>query len=428
VGVTLSTANGEKLVGTGATGGYSAHIELLGGVAPGLSCTLIQAGMRALEVTPGVFKIVPAEVAACSAPYDVAPGHTTRADILVDQRLIWGSIKFKDRQGSEVPMVEQGRETEFDLATWQLKQISVEDADTTEVYFSRPDGTSLGQYTLTAAGDPNTNANARAYGRLILGPATGLGRKHGYERLKQGDLIQVFAINHATGYAGLKTVTVPPLAQAEGLDASGRCAADDTAGGPLALRLAGVSTTLSRCAQTQLGLKADVDLYPPEIDVRVTRAAKEDGVQRAGANLEHLVRHGGAATTTDDYLAISTHWRVRLATAPDAGVPDGGAMDAGGDAGAGPLREEGEPGTPLEVLCSEVPPGGDPTGCMKDDAVLTDVPGGIPVPTSNSIAASKSASWQGWCWLSARSNGANEVGLTGRGELEGRIIVRGTRE
>src|SRR5207244_4241304 len=135
-----------------------------------------------------------------------------------------------------------------------------------------------------------------------------------------------------------------------------------------------------------LGVQADVKLYPPEIDVRVSRLAQSEGVPRPAD--VHLVRTGGAATTRDDWIRVSTHWRVRKSSG--SGSSDGGTSgppapprDAGvcrADSGPCPsaIGDEGDAGERLEVYCSELPPNARDDKCLTDDSVLTDVPAGVP--------------------------------------------------
>jgi len=89
----------------------------------------------------------------------------------------------------------------------------------------------------------------------------------------------------------------------------------------------------------------------------VERQARDEGVVTSGARNAHLVRHGGSATTRDDYIKVATHWRVRVA--PEAGTPS----------------------SLLEKFCSELPGGKAPTGekCLNNQTPeVVDVPAGVP--------------------------------------------------
>jgi hypothetical protein len=51
-------------------------------------------------------------------------------------------------------------------------------------------------------------------------------------RLSAGDRLVIVAVNHATGYAGMSRVTVPPITKGVTL-VNGKCPADEAAGGPM---------------------------------------------------------------------------------------------------------------------------------------------------------------------------------------------------
>ena len=103
-----------------------------------------------------------------------------------------------------------------------------------------------------------------------------------------------------------------------------------------------------------------------------------------------LVRHGGAATTRDDFVRVATHWRVRRQPAAewDAGVLepadpscDGGITLDGGFCAPQPLFDEGPKGQWVERYCGELLEPRTPEQlalCLKDDSLLAEVPEGVP--------------------------------------------------
>ncbi|MBI5548736.1 MAG: hypothetical protein HY901_33050, partial [Deltaproteobacteria bacterium] len=202
-------------------------------------------------------------------------------------------------------------------------------------------------------------------------------------RLGPGDRLVAFAVNHATGYAGIQAVTVPPINKIK-RGPNGECQADLDAGGPLQTLESGKTVELSRCTVQELGIEANVDLYPPELALRVVRRAQDEGVKREA--LEHLIRTGGAATSRDDFIQLRTHWQVRRSataarqvTATSPAPPP--TTPTGLDAGVGPIRDVGDAGRLLEVYCSRLSAQalarGDPCLDEKRPEVV-DVPAGVP--------------------------------------------------
>ncbi|MBM7116846.1 RHS repeat-associated core domain-containing protein [Archangium primigenium] len=318
--------------------------------------------------------------------------------ISLDARYLHGQLTFVDREGHPLPPAcESSREP----GTGRVLGLSPEEVRTTEVHFflEQDPREPIATYTVAHPFDcdatPASGAQAR-YAQLRMGPsalrwmgdAVPPSLRRNATRLVPGDRLVVFAINHATGHAGLDTVTVPPIVGST-RDADGRCAADDAAGGPLTVIEGGQSVPLSRCTLQELGIPADLRLYPPEIDVRVDRRARAQGVERPME--ASLVRHGGAATTRDEFIRIVTDWRVRRAPAPARPAPvprppaeascDGGVKEDGGGCAPGRLVDEGLPGHVLERYCAEfTPPLTDEQRavCLKDDRALSPVPAGVP--------------------------------------------------
>ena len=197
--------------------------------------------------------------------------------------------------------------------------------------------------------------------------------------LKPGDELVFFAINHATGHAGMTSVIVP--------DGNTNAAGD------------GVDEEFDHGFVDGIPeIIANIKLFPPEVEVTVERQLKPVGV----AALPDLsfIRESGAASSTDTYLRVATRWRVRLRPAAeddivngalrvDAGpgaptaLTDGGVLDTIDDAGTGIAAkvDRGVKGTPLERLCAELDDNAtarERIDCLNYEYTLTDVPTGIP--------------------------------------------------
>ncbi|WP_426745922.1 RHS repeat-associated core domain-containing protein [Myxococcus faecalis] len=445
---------------TGDRGGYGTPIVSLGGESMGIACTEVPTGPRLVERVgaDGVVHYEPVlyQFPVCSQTFWVSPGRSTRADILVDVRMLHGSLTFMGRDGMalEGTCVGSAETAEVDPETGDYVRIAAEDVKKTEVHFFREDDLANPIATFTT-GKPNEPACAQEgafekgqphgyYARVRTGPAANIRRmarercrelertlatdaglgdggsddpdwayyqancqdnRTNYLRLNPGERLVVFAVNHATGYAGMRTITVPSINRVLRRE-DGTCPLDESSG-PLEVDEYGETLTLSRCTQAELGIPADLRLYPPELEVRVARRTTPEGVQVAPR--PSLIRHGGAATTRDDFLQVSTHWRVRQTLESDldggvdgghdagpppldAGLPDGGfdadswCQDAGrlpdgGVCEPGVIRDWGTPGHALEVFCSELPEGSAQRvlgQCAAGSARVVDVPAGVP--------------------------------------------------
>lgn len=467
-------ANGGAGV-TGNAGNFGVPIQVLPPFEQGVACTDIPLGPRLEEHTgpDGItrYSTVTHMLPVCSHSFSVYPGRNTQADIIVDARLLYGAVTFVDRQGEPIDAAcEENAKSLRTESPGEYVAIAPEDVKTTEVHFFREDDLEHPIATFDVARpDPRACDNGvyqpgqahGLYSRIRIGPASAL-KKYALERcaelsrkartadeeeffkanckdnrtnflsLSTGDRLVVFAINHTTGYAGMTTVTVPPISRstvngADGGSPAGGCKADEEAGGPLPVNEydeKGNQLTISRCTAQELGIPADLKLYPPEIDIRVTRRAEDEGLKSARA--PNLVRHGGAATTRDDFLSVNTHWRVRVkpvstggsaedAGTPDAGTSDGGTSDAGqgnkgrciwellpdggfradgGNCGPGELVDYGDAGTPLEVMCSELPPNATTAmraNCFQWSPDLVDVPSGIAPLAGRVVGVTNSA-------------------------------------
>jgi hypothetical protein len=283
----------------------------------------------------------------------------------------------------------------------------------TEVHFFKADDhtRAIAKYSITSPVVGSTIAHG-SYARLRMGPrdlakAERLRAGIGDARvLRAGDEVTVFAINHATGYAGMKTITVPDYADAD----------------------ARITDLVE--------IVGDIKLFPPEIELTVERQLKPAGV--AAPTAPSKIRGGGAATTGDEWLKIGSRWRVRLAAARNDDYVDGGStarapgsrirsswgngrttadllasnVDAGvletdtSDAGfidGGPavqqgvtaLVDEGKRAAPLERLCSELDENATPReylDCLNDETTLTDVPAGVPPIAGRVVHLSGAAS------------------------------------
>ncbi|MFY1827969.1 RHS repeat-associated core domain-containing protein [Myxococcus fulvus] len=445
--VTLTGPGSGSAGTTGASGGYGIPVPGLMGGEMGISCTEIPTGPRMVERLgeDGVMHYTPTlnQFPVCSQTYWLYPGRTTRADILVDVRMLHGALTFVDRHGEPLALnCDPEAHSQKAPVQGEYTDIALKDVKSTEVHFFRADDLEHPIATF-AAGTPNGVACTQGpsedsphgyYARVRTGPAArirqmarercreldrqlggadagGLSAEdQGYYdgncrdnrtntlRLNPGDRLVVFAVNHATGYSGMTSVIVPSINRVSRTETGG-CQADDEAGGPLQVTELGEPMTLSRCTQSELGIPADLKLFPPEIDVRVARRMTPEGVQVAMRPT--LIRHGGAATTRDDFLQMATHWRVRQLPEPhtDGGVVDAGASGGGDggpsgsectDAGFLPdggicepdiLRDRGAPGQELEQFCSELPPSSPQRlqgRCDTGTPRVVDVPPGVP--------------------------------------------------
>ncbi|HEX8705547.1 MAG TPA: carboxypeptidase regulatory-like domain-containing protein, partial [Myxococcaceae bacterium] len=332
-------------------------------------------------------------VEECSAVGDGMGGDAVMADVTIDVRWLHGTVTLVDRSGQPLPAAcSPSLERDGD----EVVGLSQDDVRSTEVHFFREDdpSTPLVSYTVvhpeSCEGSP-TRPHGR-YAKVRYGPASTLGRmqasRHNGQRLLPGDRMVVFAINHATGYSGMEVVTIPSVNRSSRAP-DGSCPLDDAAGGPVPVRDGGRTVLISHCTLQDLGITANLKLYPPELDIRVDRRARAEGVSR-GDMEPSLIRHHGAATTRDDFVRVATHWRVRRQPAQewDAGVLepadpscDGGVTRDGGFCAPQPLYDVGQRGKLLERYCSELP---EPRTaeqqalCLRNDSELMDVPAGVP--------------------------------------------------
>ncbi|WP_223634919.1 RHS repeat-associated core domain-containing protein [Corallococcus sp. EGB] len=445
VRVDITSANDTAAM-TSESGRYSTLLQVPAPNTQSIACADIPLGPRfvaRLDAEGNTrFDSVDSSFSSCSPMFWLYPGATTRADVLVDVRLLHGAITFKQKDGQPLPAVCSGvTQTQRDPQTGEVRQLSEADVATTEVHFFREGDLEhpLARYAVTrpsvqecpdAANPPRLSQGK--YSRLRLGPTNSVSRatrtrceqlqtegaktveerlflknecsdsNSAFLRLSEGDRLVVFAINHATGYSGMATVTVPSINR--NARVNGTCAAD--ANGPLQIQEGDKTFSISHCTQQELGIPGDVDLYPPEIDVRVQRRAQDDGVAQAAK--KHLIRTGGAGTTRDDYVQVVTRWRVRrqkqLATEPGTGAADGGVAQGdcvrglhadGGSCAPGLLTDDdADAGVPLEMYCSELPPGASAlqaASCLQDDQELADVPTGVPPLAGQIIRVTGSA-------------------------------------
>ncbi|WP_163866947.1 RHS repeat-associated core domain-containing protein [Myxococcus eversor] len=447
--VTLTGPGSGSAGTTGTSGGYGIPVPGLMGGEMGISCTEVPTGPRMVERLgeDGVVHYTPTlnQFPICSQTFWLYPGATTRADILVDVRMLYGALTFVNRHGEPLALnCDPEAHSEAASTPGEFNDIALKDVKSTEVHFFRADDLEHPIATFAAGtangfactqGPPTEDTPHGYYSRVRTGPAARI-RQSARERCRQlerqlgtsdagslstedqgyydgncrdnrtntlrlnpGDRLVVFAVNHATGYSGMTSVTVPAINRVSRTETGG-CQADDEAGGPLQVSELGEPMTLSRCTQSELGIPADLKLFPPEIDVRVARRMTPEGVQVP--TRPSLIRHGGAATTRDDFLQMATHWRVRQLPEPmldggtptDAGTPvstDGGSDDAectdagflpdGGICEPGFLRDRGAPGEELELFCSELPATSPQRllgRCDTGTPRVVDVPTGVP--------------------------------------------------
>ncbi|MBN8466758.1 Ig-like domain-containing protein [Corallococcus exiguus] len=377
---------------TGETGGYGIPVLVPGGEAMGIACADIPLGPRPLlghdpETGAAVVQsMVSASYPTCSPTFTTFSGGQTRADILVDARLLHGALYFVDREGRSLRHDCGANATsEFDAQKEGFASIADVDIPRTEVHFFRADDLErpIAQFTVGVPGTQCDEAQSAQriaqgrYARVRMGPTTPFKRvirercrelnpaivqdpsaptpttlsdedrafyetecrdnRTNFLRLTAGEPLVVVAVNHATGHTGMTRIQVPAISKMQ-LDANGRCALDDQLG-PLTVDDFGQPAKLSRCSVASLGIEAPVYLYPPEIDVRVWRSADPEGVKQDAPPT--LVRTGGAATTRDTYVHLDTHWRVRTLAPAEWRLPDGGVSESPVDAGQPADRVDG---------------------------------------------------------------------------------------
>ncbi len=411
---------------TNSAGVYSAALPLLmTGKGSEIACTQVPLAARTVVFeTPGAPKRYETRqqvFSACSAPVTVTSGFTSTANVTVDVRMLYGALRFVDKWGAPLPLQCPGAGP-LPQDGGPFVGFTPDDVDATEVHFFREDDLSIpiarfttGAFNTGACDDGlPTGQKPGSYGLMRIGPRDNLKRtvqarcrsieaagkanagdsdvdgrfynaecrenRSNFLRLRPGDRLVAFAISHSSGFAGLARVTVPPInRRTQGCVDSPQSAVRVVENGQV--------RTISSCLTQELGIPLDIDLYPPEVEVRVARRFLEEGIPQASGPT--LVRTGGAATSRDGYLAVSTHWRVRTAPLPpfDVNLLDGGQLclhDGGSSADAGcrpsPLRDVGTKGLPLEVYCSQLPQdaGADfLAACVRDEELL-DVPAGVP--------------------------------------------------
>ncbi|MDP2345518.1 MAG: DNRLRE domain-containing protein [Deltaproteobacteria bacterium] len=286
-----------------------------------------------------------------------------RTVVVVDAHVLKGNVTFVDDDGVTLPPALPDVATQWD-DTSRLLQVSKEDIETTECSFFKSADLERSIARLAVVSVATTvEASTGAHGSFAqrrVGPRD----LNVQERRRQGQVVDervlhsgepllFFCVNHATGYAGMTTTTVPEPGV-----------------------LSGPPEVIG-----------NVKLFPPEIEVEVKRQLTPKGAPQAME--PSLVRSGGLATTSDDYVTVATRWRVRLkpnavddadaGVLADAGFLVGEVADAG--AGPGSLVDEGSAGTPLEELCSLLDDGATPRerlDCLRRDDVLVDVPPAVP--------------------------------------------------
>ncbi len=344
--------------------------------------------------------------------------------LVADAHVLRGSVTLVDADGQAIA-TEQ--ETVRDPQTGEILTVSAGDIETTEVHFfnkrdRNPLERSIAKYSGVNAVSATTLPYHGLFARLRIGPKDITKRSRlrpgqdDIRSLKPGDELVFFAINHATGHAGMTTVVVPDgNADVVGGTADGQVGEGFVDGIPEII--------------------ANIKLFPPEVEVSVARELTAAGV--AAPSSQNLIRANGAATTNDALLRVDSRWRVRLAphreddfnadggvrlpgspirspwgnglttsdllaSGADAGVlvadtSDAGFIDGGPGIrqGVSALVDEGDAGRPLERLCSELDESATPReyiDCLNDDTTLTDVPTGVPPLAGRLVHLAGSAS------------------------------------
>ncbi|HUC06560.1 MAG TPA: hypothetical protein VMR96_00590, partial [Solirubrobacterales bacterium] len=158
------------------------------------------------------------------------------ADILVDVRALSGQVTFVDRTGTPLPpdCGDSKRQGNGELTT-----VGAGDIATTEVHFFREEDlkNAIAKYSVVIPSSCSAPAAVGVFNRIRVGPADlnkearnqacasmrsdpkavlsdyyvvecsdDQGKARNFLRLRTGDGLVIFAINHATGYAGLSRV------------------------------------------------------------------------------------------------------------------------------------------------------------------------------------------------------------------------------
>jgi RHS repeat-associated protein len=342
-----------------------------------------------------------------------------RADLIVDLRVLKGMLRFKDRKGNVLAGTCDSSAATARGADGQLTSISAQDVGETEVYFFREANESVPVARVSmgipasqlnpCAEDPEAAPAHGSYLQVRVGPSDPNRRRQLEDcsyyaanpgkivahvkawfdteckaagdstvRLKKGEVLKVVAVNHATGYTGMGTVTVPGVTEIPP-----DCEETST---QVKFIDYGQIRSVSSCAVQNLAIPLDIDLYPPELDVRVRRKAKDDGLFNPYQPTSFLVRNGGQTTTRDQFLQVTTHWRVRVAPEPDFVEADVPTAPAAGDTDAPSAKYDltavgvDGPGTMLEVPCSTfktAPSGARLERCTAAEATLAELPVGV---------------------------------------------------
>ncbi|MBL8918245.1 MAG: Ig-like domain-containing protein, partial [Myxococcaceae bacterium] len=451
---------------TGPTGQFGLPV-LTWGPSVGIACATIPVGFRldAFSKGPGkqpTFQYVSSTYDFCSPQLGVGSGFMGRADINVDARLFYGHLVFRNRRGEPIPL--DCSSPDAPGVAWtgddaELTSVSALDIASTEVSIFRAED--LTQPIITTVpgraleSDAGTLCAApfAAYSVLRLGP-TSIIRSNQFERcrdidalggptpadapfydrncandqynstLSPGDPLVLVAVNYRTGYAGFVRTRVPTINRFRGVSPflpdgglipgaplpDGGCT---TPGFPLFDNpVGGVTGQVPSCTVQDIGIPTSFSLYPPELELRVARSRRPQGLNsNSGANSsETLVRHGGLATTGDDFISVRTRWGVRSEPRAYracveregqlAGVCEPLALELGSseqrDAGsyairfrdAGALVDIGSRGLPLEVPCADLPSGAPDAAwnvCLSGEYRIIDMPAGV-APLSGQLA------------------------------------------
>ncbi|MFY2561295.1 Ig-like domain-containing protein, partial [Corallococcus terminator] len=196
--VTLTGPGSGSAGMTGASGGYGIPVPGLMGGEMGISCTEVPTGPRMVERLgeDGVLHYTPTlnQFPICSQTFWLYPGATTRADILVDVRMLYGALTFVDRHGEALALnCDPEARSEAASTPGEFTDIALKDVKSTEVHFFRADDLEHPIATF-AAGTPNGVACTQGpptedtphgyYSRVRTGPAARI-RQAARERCRQ---------------------------------------------------------------------------------------------------------------------------------------------------------------------------------------------------------------------------------------------------
>ena len=133
--------------------------------------------------------------------------------------------------------------------------------------------------------------------------------------LRPGDLVRVVAINRATGYTGMELGRVYVDSASAAAQATGQAGVGQHL---LTVRSQGLSV-IADASDPQQDLR--IDMYPPNLRVRVNRQYDVERGATAGEERNYIVGFEGSALNTDDLITVRTEWFAPDGSPLPAGLP-----------------------------------------------------------------------------------------------------------